>query len=282
MSPSPTLSNFDEAVVEGFGEEWTAFDQSSLSSDELQAIFNDYFKIFPWADLPDKAVGFDAGCGSGRWARYVAPRVGKLFCVDASAQALNVARKNIGHFSQCTFVHASVDAMPIENDAMDFGYSLGVLHHIPDPAAGIRACVKKLKIGAPFLIYLYYAFDNRPLWFRALWRISDAMRRTISRLPFVLRRGVAEMIALCVYWPLARTALLLEKLGLPYASFPLSAYRHRSLYVMRNDALDRFGTQLEFRFTRTQMVATLRDAGLEDIRVHEGSPYWCMVGRRVR
>jgi hypothetical protein len=45
---------------------------------------------------------------------------------------------------------------------MDFGYSLGVLHHLPDPRAGLAACVTKLKPGAPMLVYIYYAFDNRP------------------------------------------------------------------------------------------------------------------------
>jgi 2-polyprenyl-3-methyl-5-hydroxy-6-metoxy-1,4-benzoquinol methylase len=32
---------------------------------------------------------------------------------------------------------------------------LGVLHHIPDTAAAMRDCVRKLKLGAPFLFYLY-------------------------------------------------------------------------------------------------------------------------------
>jgi 2-polyprenyl-3-methyl-5-hydroxy-6-metoxy-1,4-benzoquinol methylase len=44
---------------------------------------------------------------------------------------------------------------------MDFGYSLGVLHHIPDAQKALSDCVKKLKLGAPFLVYLYYSFDNR-------------------------------------------------------------------------------------------------------------------------
>ena len=49
---------------------------------------------------------------------------------------------------------------------MDFGYSLGVLHHLEDTQAGMAACVRKLKPGAPFLVYIYYALENRPIWFR--------------------------------------------------------------------------------------------------------------------
>ena len=62
----------------------------------------------------------------------------------------------------------------------------------------------KLKQGAPFLIYLYYALDNRPLWFRAVWRLSNLFRIVISRFPAVLRLIVSQIIAALVYWPLAR------------------------------------------------------------------------------
>ena len=85
------MTNLDKPTVDGFGKEWAAFDQSGVAEAELRAIFEAYFRIFPWSALPDGAVGFDAGCGTGRWARFVAPRVGHLHCVDASSEALGVA-----------------------------------------------------------------------------------------------------------------------------------------------------------------------------------------------
>jgi hypothetical protein len=164
---------------------------------------------------------------------------------------------------------------------MDFGYSLGVLHHVPDTMAGIRSCVAKLKPGAPLLLYLYYAFDNRPGWFRALWKASDAVRRVISRLPYGPRLRLTRGIAVTVYWPLARTARLLEALGVNISSFPLSAYRGRSIYTMQTDALDRFGTRLEQRFTRAQIEAMMREAGLRDIVFNPDEVFWCAVGYKV-
>ena len=161
-------------------------------------------------------------------------------------------------------------------------HSLGVLHHIPDTLEGLRACVRKLKPGAPFLLYLYYALDNRPALFRAIWRGSDLARRGIARLPFPLRYGVSQVIAGTVYYPLARTARALQRLGVDVQSVPLSAYRERSFYVMRTDALDRFGTKLERRFTRREMDELMRSAGLTNIRFHEASPFWTAVGYRAR
>lgn len=270
--------NLDDEVVSGFGDEWTRFDQAALSDSELRTMWDSYFAIFPWNELPSNAAGFDAGCGSGRWAKCVAPRVGRLVCVDAAEGALEVARRNLTHLSNCEFHHSSVDAMPIPDESMDFGYSLGVLHHVPDTAAAVRSCVAKLKRGAPFLVYLYYAFDNRPRWFRLTWRASELIRKVVSELPYKFRYGMSQLLAAVLYWPLARTARLLERAGVDVDRLPLSFYRERSFYVMRTDALDRFGTRLEQRFTRAEIEKMLTAAGLERIVFSAEPPYWTAVG----
>jgi ubiquinone/menaquinone biosynthesis C-methylase UbiE len=278
-SPRPTTvtNNISEDVVKGFGDEWQRFDQTSLTNAELSAMFDTYFNIFPWNNLPSNAVGFDLGCGSGRWAKFVAPRVGLLHLIDPSTEALNVARKNLAEAANCQFHEASVDAIPLPDNSADFGYSLGVLHHVPDTEAGLRQCVLKLKPGAPFLLYLYYAFDNRPFWFRLIWRASDLARRVISKLPHALRSVMSNVLAAFVYWPLTRVALGLEALGVKVENFPLAWYRHRTLYVMRNDALDRFGTQLEQRFTQAQVRQMMIQAGLHNITFNTDQ-FWTAVG----
>ena len=268
-----SATNLSKEVVNGFGEEWKKFDQSELSKEELEFIGEEYFGIFPWEMLPKNASGFDLGCGSGRWAKLVAPRVGHLHCIDPSI-AIEVAKKNLGANSNCSFHRNGVDDIPLEDSSMDFGYSLGVLHHIPDTAAGMKACVKKIKIGAPFLVYLYYAFDNQPFWYRAIWKASDLFRRMISIMPFPLRFVSSQLIAALVYFPLAKLSRLIEMLGGKVHSFPLSAYRFKSFYTMRTDALDRFGTRLEHRYTRVQIQKMMEDSGLEKIVFSDSIPFW--------
>jgi SAM-dependent methyltransferase len=279
MRDRPT--NVHSLTVEDFGREWTTFDQAKLPAGELHDAFERYFAIFPWEALPTDAEGFDFGCGSGRWARMVAPRVGRLHCVDASPAALTVAHRNLSAFDNCEFHHSVAETLPFEHESMDFGYSLGVLHHVPDPAGALRACVQTLKPGAPFLLYLYYRFDNRPIWFRILWRGTDLFRRGISRLPHKAKVAITSALAVTVYWPLARASRALERMGRDISSFPLSYYRQHSLYVMRTDALDRFGTRLEHRFTADEIRRLMQDAGLADIVVSESEPFWCALGRRA-
>jgi glycosyltransferase involved in cell wall biosynthesis/SAM-dependent methyltransferase len=276
-----TMSNIDKKVVDGFGSEWAEFDQSQLSPDEVNDLFQKYFSIFPWDRISGESVGFDLGCGSGRWAKLAASRVGHLHCIDPSA-ALGVAKSTLESLSNCSFHKAHAGNLPFEDATMDFGYSLGVLHHIPDPEEALTECVRKIKPKAPFLVYLYYAFDNKPWWFRMVWRCSNLMRLVISRLPRSLCFLVCNLIAIFVYWPLARFSLLLPKLGLSAQHFPLNFYSKLSLYTMRTDSLDRFGTRLEHRFTKSEIREMMERSGLVGIEFSDSTPYWCAIGFRAQ
>ncbi len=275
--------NVDAEVARGFGAEWSTYrqDEISLAHEQRETIFQNYFQIFPWQLLPSSGgIGADIGCGTGRWSMMVAPRVAHLHLIDVSAEALAVARENLHGQHNVSFDVSSVAEIPLPDHSLDFAFSLGVLHHVPDTQAAINAIAAKLKKGAPFLVYLYYAFDNRSAWYRALWAVSNSIRLVVSRFPHVLRRIVSEIIAATIYWPFARFARLLSNFGISGRSIPLSWYAEKSFYVMRTDAYDRFCTRLEKRFTRAEIEEMLQRAGFEHIRFSDSPPYWCAVGIR--
>ena len=117
-------------------------------------------------------------------------------------------------FRNIRYHQKSLDKSGLKDKSQDFGYSLGVLHHVPDTESAINSCVRLLKPGAPFLLYIYYAFDNRPVWFKFLWKISNCIRLLICRLPKFFKFLVCDIIAIIIYFPLARFILLNEKLVL--------------------------------------------------------------------
>ena len=172
-----------DQVVDHFGKEWNSFTNEERPKEDLDKEFHGYFDIFPWDKVDKTAEGFDAGCGNGRWAAYVAPRVGKLNCIEPSI-AIDVARQKLKEFSNISFHHTTISAMSLADNSQDFGYCLGVLHYVPDPLREMQVCAKKLKPGAPFSVYMFHNFENRPRWFRLIWKCSDIFRKSICRLPY--------------------------------------------------------------------------------------------------
>lgn len=275
------LKNYDKKTVDSFGDEWHNFDQSLLSDKESLEIFNRYFSIFSFKNITKDSEVFDVGCGTGRWARWIAPKVKTLNCVDPSS-AITVAKKNLKEFSNVNFYNESIDSCTIKKNSQDFGYSLGVLHHIPNTKQALKSCVGFLKPGAPFLLYLYYSFDNRPLWFKILWKFQNIFRIVISKLPPGIKKLLCNIIAIVIYFPLSRFSQVLEKLNINIKDIPLSFYRNKSLYTMMTDSRDRFGTPLEKRFTKKEIKEMMENSDLRDVIFSTEEPFWCAIGYKMK
>ena len=278
---SKDIQEKEKKVIKDFGDEWDTYPQDNLN-DELKEIYTRYFSIFPESYLNQESVGFDMGCGSGRWGKFVAPKVKKLICIDPSSKALEVSKKNLSDFTNCEFINASVQEAPLKDNSLDFGYSLGVLHHVDNTLAALESCVRKLKSGSPFLVYLYYKFDNRSFLFKFIWKISDIFRKLISIMPFKIKKFITSVIAIFIYFPLARFSKLLENLHISYEWLPLSFYKDFSLYTLKTDSLDRFGTKIEKRYTREEIKMMMEQCGLENINFSENEPYWVAVGFKTK
>ena len=120
--PIGTDNNVDIQVTRGFGREWSTFrqDPDHLSHQQRQAIFDDYFRIFPWNLLPPGGgVGLDVGCGTGRWSLLVAPRVQHLHLLDPSPEALDVAKQNLAGIDNVSYHLHSVATIPLPSSSLD-------------------------------------------------------------------------------------------------------------------------------------------------------------------
>ena len=275
------MKNLDKKTIQSFGDEWTYFDQSGMTNKEAYKIFKNYFSLFPWKKLSKFSKGFDMGCGSGRWAEFVAPKVGLLNCVEPSV-AIKVAKKKLKKFNNIKYYQKTLSNSGLKKNSQDFGYSLGVLHHVPNTQLAINSCTSLLKPGAPFLIYIYYYFDNRPSWFKHFWILSDFILLFVCKLPKFLKFLICDLIAIFIYYPFSKFLFLIEKCNLNFKNFPLYYYRYRSFYTMRTDSRDRFGTPLEKRFSKKEILKMMQDSGLEKIRFKNSSPFWTAIGYKKK
>lgn len=282
-NPIAVFTTFDEneniraSVVKDFGLEWTKFHLHNEES--VRELRKEYFDIITPAMVNENTYMVDIGCGSGRWTDYFSDKAGFIEAIDPS-DAVFVADKMLGKKENIRITKASVDTIPWKDGAFDFGMSIGVLHHIPDTRKALIDCVKKIKTGGYFYVYLYYRFDNRGVFFKSIFYVSHVMRLLISRLPAIPKRLVCDILAVLVYWPLSRLSGLFSGMGMKRlaAKIPLAAYANKPFYNMRNDCLDRFGTRLEKRFLRSEVEAMMKEAGLTEIVFGESGAFWHAVG----
>lgn len=270
--------NEEKKTIENFGDEWKKFDQSKLPH-ELKKIFQQYFEIAKINKNFKKFIVADFGCGSGRWSKILSPYVKKVYCIDAS-DSVFIAKKNLSKNSNISFVKANLNELPFKKNFFDFGFCLGVLHHIKDTKSALQQCIVSLKHGAKILMYFYYALDNKPFFYKFLWKLSNVARKIIVCLPRPIVKTITDLIAIIVYFPLSKICFALSLLKIDTKNFPLNFYKNSSFYTMRTDALDRFGTSIEKRYSKKEILKLLKECGLKNIIFSNKAPYWCVIATK--
>jgi SAM-dependent methyltransferase len=272
--------NIDLATVNSFGDEWQAF--HGFEEKEIEKLGNEYFDIITEEMVNKNTRVLEVGCGSGRFLKYLSTKAGFLVGVDPS-HAIFAADNLINANEKVVLARASANNLPFDDESFDFVYSIGVLHHIPDTLKAMQACVDKVKKGGYFFTYLYYNLDNRGFLFRSVFNASTLIRKGVSKLPSKPKKLVCDVLAIGLYMPFVLTSRTLRRLGIAERfrkKIPLYGYENKSFYIIRNDALDRFGTPLEQRFTKQEIQQMMESVGLTDIKFSNNIPYWHVVGRK--
>ncbi len=278
MSQRDKDENLDQGVIDGFGHEWAAFDYAETETAEaLDAQFAAYCEPLNLGEFdPATSVAGDFGAGSGRWSSRLAPFFSLVYALEPSDGASEVLKKKFKNDPKIVVLQETVGVNSIPVASLDLAMSLGVLHHIPDTALAIKDVSRSIKPGGVFLCYLYYSLENKPTYYRLIFKGVNIVRRVISASPQKIRRLSATVIAAVVYWPLARLSKVLNKLGRNTSNLPLHHYADMPFVMLANDALDRFGTSLEQRFSRAEITEMLRtaDFDLSTLKFSEIEPFW--------
>ena len=278
MSQRDKDENLDQGVIDGFGHEWEAFDYAETETVEaLDAQFAAYCAPLNLSQFnPTTSVAGDFGAGSGRWSSRLASYFSRVYALEPSDGAVKVLKSKFADNPKIIVLQETVGINSIPVASLDLAMSLGVLHHIPDTALAIKDVSRSIKPGGVFLCYLYYNLENKPTYYKLIFKGVNVVRRVISASPQPVRRLSATVIAALVYWPLARLSKVLSKLRRNTSNLPLHHYADMPFVMLANDALDRFGTSLEQRFSKAEITEMLRaaDFDLTTLKFSEIEPFW--------
>ena len=230
-------------TAESFGYEWTTFDDVR-PEDEVFA--RCYLKDVQLDALAGK-TGLDAGCGKGRFTRYLAPHLGVLVALDASA-AISIATRDLSRFANVTTVRSDLRSAPFQDASFDFVSSLGVLHHLEDPERGFQALVRLLRPGGTILLYLY----SRPSGFGIRWagiELARLFRRVTVNIDRKVLRWLSAGVAALLEFVFVTPGRLGDRWHVSWlAQLPLAVYRRRSFRALWLDTFDRLSAPVEHRY----------------------------------
>jgi len=285
VNQSKKDENLDQGVIDSFGHEWATFDYGETETSEaLDAQFMAYCAPIDLNQFnPKTSVAGDFGAGSGRWASRLIQYFSLVYALEPSDGASTVLKKKFSGEAKIMVLQETVGANSIPLASLDLAMSLGVLHHIPDTGLAIKDVSRRIKPGGVFLCYLYYSLENKPTFYKLIFKAVDGVRRVISVLPQRIKQLVTSAIAALIYWPLARFSKVLNKLGVNTSNIPLHHYADMPFVMLANDALDRFGTSLEQRFSKAEITEMLRAAGFDiaTLKFSDSEPFWTFSVKKL-
>lgn len=274
LAPNRTTSSNDERDTQrSFGFEWTKF---AAMRPEWERNYWEYQAPFTPEFFAGKTV-LDAGCGMGRHLFYTGQHAHETIGVDFS-RAVDSAYRNTRHQPNTHVVQADLCRLPFAPPAFDYAYSIGVLHHLPDPTRGLHAILPFVRPGGTMRVYLYWDLSDGPLWKRGLLAGVTAARTVTRRLPHPLLHSLCYPISVAAWAAFVGPYRLLSRVRVTRGfaeTLPLKQYANYPFGVLLNDQFDRFSAPLEKRYSAAEVREWLSTAGLADVQV---LPNWGWLG----
>ena len=248
VGPRYGVNETTKRTFESFGYEWNTFDDVREEDAEFART---YFKDLDLPSLAGKA-GLDAGCGKGRYTRFLAPHLETLVALDGSS-AVEAAKRNLAGFGNTVVVRADLRRAPFRPGSFDFVSCLGVLHHLDDPRAGFRELVELLRPGGLILIYVYSRPEGRGVRSAGL-AAAAALRRVTVRMPHGALRKVSAAMAGVLSVTVVRPGAWGDRHGVGRLQrLPMAAYRDKPLRSLVLDTFDRLSAPVEHRYVWSEL-----------------------------
>ncbi|MEX0890715.1 MAG: methyltransferase domain-containing protein [Gemmatimonadota bacterium] len=264
----------ERRTAEAFGYEWTRYA-------ELAARYRQQFLDWLRPVTPEMFQGrtvLEGGCGKGRHTALAAGFGARAVVAMDLSQAVDAAFANTRHLANAHVVQADLNRPPVGR-VFDYAFSIGVLHHLPDPERGFRALVGRLVPGGAISAWVYGREGNG--WI--VHGVSPVREHVTSRLPYGVLDALAGLLTVplwlgtrLLYRPSRGTRL---NATLPYAPY-LTYIADFPYREQRSIVFDHLVAPVAFYIRRQDFAAWFERAGLEGVAIeHHNANSWRGFGR---
>lgn len=261
-------------TARSFGYEWTTF---ADNQDEDAVFWSRHSQGLNFTGLGE-VDALDAGCGRGRYTRFIARSVGRLIALDGS-DAVYAAAENLAEYDNVAIVRADLRDAPFREGSFGFVSSIGVLHHLADPEAGFQRLASLVAHGGTMFLYLYSRPEGSGI--RA-WgiRAASMLRRVSIRVPHWALRRLSVPIAAVLWLSFVGPGAAGDRWHLgPLKGLPLQTYRRRPFRALWLDTFDRLSAPVEHRYVWSELEPWFDRAGLEVRSMRDDAGFYVVAVR---
>ncbi|MDI7258317.1 MAG: class I SAM-dependent methyltransferase [Thermodesulfobacteriota bacterium] len=262
--------NAEDQTIKDFGKQWLRYSDNEGYYGSLE-LFSDILSPFlKTEDLKNCKVA-EIGSGAGRIVNMLLESgVQHVVAVEPS-DAFAVLVRNIRNSERATCLKMTGDQLPAYGD-LDYIFSIGVLHHIPDPKPVVEAAFRALRPGGQFFVWLY-GIEGNELYLALI----QPLRVLTRRLPHL---ALSSLVWL-VYYPLNLYTRLCHRFPLPLKEYLLSILEKMSPEKQRLIIYDQLNPAYAKYYTRQEAIKLLEDGRFVNVRVHHRHGYsWTVIGTK--
>lgn len=268
---SNDMRNDADRTISDFGEQWGRYTSNDGYYASLELFTDICGPLLPLEKISGARVA-DIGSGTGRIVcMLLEAGTSRVIAVEPS-DAFDVLKENTAEYAdRIEYIKDKGEALPRDRN-LDYVFSIGVLHHIPDPGVVVKAALEALRPGGRMLVWLYGQEGNE-----AYLRFAKPLRAITTHLPAPMLAGVSHLLnaVLGVYIVLCRF------LPLPMHSYinnVLAKFSWRKRFLVIYDQLN---PKVAKYYTKAEAAELLEKGGFHDVRLHHRHGYsWTVIGTR--
>ncbi|HEY4502307.1 MAG TPA: class I SAM-dependent methyltransferase [Candidatus Paceibacterota bacterium] len=269
---SNSKNQIEKRTIDDFGEQWTNYRDNPGHYGSSKLLLNIFGPLLAQKDVEGSTVA-EIGSGTGRIVNMLLDvGVSHVYAVEPS-EACEILKDNTeSRQKQITYMRIPGDALPA-NLQLDFAFSIGVIHHIPNPMPTLKAMYNALRPGGKILIWIYGREGNE-----TYLSIIEPIRNITKKLPHSILMIICSVllvflelyIFLCRFLPLPMHDYMKNVLG----NFPHSV-RHMTIYDQLNPSYAKY-------YTKEESLLLLTEAHFHNIGIFHRHGYsWTLIGTKT-
>lgn len=276
--------------AQSFGDQWIEFAQTQIDNDQLTETKRRWDSEIGWqkGSLSGASV-IEFGCGAGRFLDIVSNLGSRLVVGVDITSAVDAAQNTLGNRDNIFIVQADFFQLPFKKSYFDYAYSIGVLHHTPDPRKAFHNMVDVVNDKGEIGLSLYEIslYERPPLnslsnstkelmWAINLWRV-ELFRVVTTRTPDRWFLWYCKRFVPILHYinkiPVIRYIRYL---------FPSTCYPDLPVEWSMLDTNDTYATKIVHQYRHKEIFQWFMQENIQNIIVHNSIPGWVsLTGGKV-